>query len=75
MITNNIKQSLWHSYPEQPNPDKLVLYVSDKPFDYGILYIKSIRPNTRFIYLEDIMPNDMIKALHEREKMLEKLYP
>lgn len=75
MLTNDIKESLWHSYPEQPNPDRLVLYVSDEEFDYNMLYLKSIRPGTRFIYIEDIMPDDMVKALHEREKRLEELYP
>lgn len=74
MLTNDIKQSLWHSYPEQPNPDKLVLYVSDEAFDYGVIYLKSIRPGIRFIYLEDIMPDDMIKTLHEKEKELDELY-
>lgn len=74
MLTNNIKRSLWHSYPEQPNPDKLILYVSDKVTDYDILYLKSIRPGIRFIYLEDIMLDDMVNALHEREKELEELY-
>ena len=75
MLTNDVKQSLWHSYPEQPNPDKLVLYVSGEAFDYNMLYLKSIRPCTRFIYIEDIMPDDMVKALHKREKTLEEPYP
>ena len=74
MLSNEIKAALWHSYPEQPNPDKLILLVFNK-INYDIGYYKSISQGYRFVYLEDILLDDMIDALHKYEKELdEKFY-
>lgn len=75
MDINQFKRTIWHKYPEQPDPDRLILlYNGIKSFgiDYDIGYFKQIGKPHKFIYMEDILLPDMIKALHKQEKELEQ---
>lgn len=71
MITDNIKSTLWHSFPEQPNPDKLIILFTDS-LHYDIIYCKTIREGNRFLYFEDILLPDMVEALHKYEIELDR---
>lgn len=71
MSVNNTAGCLWHSYPEQPDPNKKIILFTDS-LNYDIAYYQSIGPGCRFLYFEDILLPDMVKALHDREEEIDK---
>lgn len=71
MANNDSSSCLWHNFPEQPDPDKKIILFTDS-LNYDIAYYKSIGPGHRFLYFEDILLPDMIKALHDRERRLDE---
>ena len=71
MAVDTTSGCLWHSYPEQLNPDKKIILFTDS-LNYDIAYYKSIGPGCRFLYFEDILLPDMVEALHLEEERLDK---
>lgn len=74
ILTKELKESLWHQYPELPDENRLIFVYTPlgDDFEYDIAYYKSVRKNSKFMYLEDIFLSDMIEALHRHEKALDE---
>ena len=70
-----LKATLWHSYPEQPDGNKQILLYhqhEDNDYDYDIAWYQQIKEGSRFIYTEDFFLPDMVEALHKYEENISK---
>jgi hypothetical protein len=73
-LTKELKESLWHQYPELPDENRLIFVYTQRgdDFEHDIAHYKSVGKNSKFMYMDDIFLPDMIEALHRHEKALDE---